>query len=126
MIRSIIILLFLANISFAHEMTPTYPQLTKSYVDKVLVTKLSIFNSREDVEYYEIGVFTKDWKQIPFATEYKVLQVKYQERKNFSIYIREVDVDKAIYICSISKLSKGLENKTSISSKICSKIGRRL
>ena len=54
--------------SNAHEMTPTYPVLDSSYINGVVVAKMKLFNRRNDVEYYQIDVFTKDWKPVKFAT----------------------------------------------------------
>ena len=106
----------------AHEMTPTYPVLTPSYIDGVYVTKMKLFNRRNDVEYYEIGVFTSKWKPIPFASTSKVIKIGYNKRKLFEVYIRAADIAKAVYICTESKVFKSTEQVTLISSRICSKI----
>jgi len=106
----------------AHEMTPTYPKLVSSYIEGVSVAKMKLFNRRDDVEYYEIGVFTEDWKSIPFASTSKVVRVKHNKRKLFEVYIRSRDIPKAVYICTESKVFKSTEQVTLISSRICSKI----
>jgi hypothetical protein len=106
----------------AHEMTPTYPKLIPSYVDGVSVAKMKLFNRRDDVEYYEIGVFTEDWKSLPFASSSRVIKVAFSRRKLFEVYIRSVDIPKAMYICTESKVFKSTEQVTLISSRICSKI----
>lgn len=107
---------------YAHEMTPTYPKLVSSYIEGVSVAKMKLFNRRDDVEYYEIGVFTEDWKSIPFASTSKVVKVKHNKRKLFEVYIRSRDVAKAVYICTESKVYKSTKQVTLISSRICSKI----
>ena len=61
---------------WAHEMLPTYPQLGPSYVDDVLQVQMRMFNKRQDVEYYEISVFDKDWQVVPFVTGYRILKVE--------------------------------------------------
>jgi hypothetical protein len=103
-------------------MTPAYPKMQQSYVKGVYVTKMKLFNRREDVEYYEIQVFTNEWKPLPFASTSKVLNVGHNRRKLFEVYIRSSDLDKATYICTESKVFKNTEQVTLVSSKICSKI----
>ena len=106
----------------AHEMTPTYPVLKPSYIDGVSVTKMKLFNRRNDVEYYEIGVFTSKWEPIPFASTSKVIKIGYNKRKLFEVYIRAADIAKAVYICTESKVYESTEQVTLVSSRICSKI----
>ena len=108
--------------SNAHEMTPTYPVLDSSYINGVVVAKMKLFNRRQDVNYYEINVFTEDWKSVSFATTDRLLKVDYNKNKMFNVYIRFVDVKRAKYICTTSKVFKGGNQETLVSSKICSKI----
>jgi hypothetical protein len=82
---------------------------------------MRIFNKRQDVKWYEIGVFDKEWKPIPFVTSYKILQVKYLTQVNFDVYINSSNKDKAEYICSLSKLRGNNNNKPMVASKICSR-----
>ena len=106
---------------WAHEMLPTYPQLGPSYVDDVLQVQMRMFNKRQDVEYYEISVFDKDWQVVPFVTGYRILKVEYLSHVKFDIYIRKSDASKAMYVCSRSKLRKDNNEGTVVSSRICSK-----
>ena len=108
--------------SNAHEMTPAYPVLDSSYINGVVVAKMKLFNRREDVEYYQIEVFTEDWKPVSFATTARVLKVGYNKNKLFDVYIRFADVKKTKYICTTSKVFKGGNQETLVSSMICSKI----
>ena len=108
--------------SNAHEMTPAYPILDSSYIDGVVVAKMKLFNRREDVEYYQIEVFTEKWKPVNFATTTRVLKVGYNKTKLFDVYIRFADVKKARYICTTSKLFKESMQVTLVSSMICSKV----
>ena len=110
------------SLAFAHEMTPTYPKLSPSHLDNVYKTTMEMFNKREDVEYYEIGVFDKDWNPIPFVTSYTILNVKYLGHVTFDIYIRKQDVSRTEYICSSSKLRKEDSKRTAVNSRICSKV----
>ena len=106
----------------AHEFTPTYPKLKNSYVEGVLYTTMTLFNFRKDVEYYEFGVFNAEWEKVPFAMQNKVMRFKYLEKKKVDIYIREKDKKEVVYICSKSKLIVTGKAKTSVSSRICSKV----
>ena len=108
--------------SNAHEMTPTYPVLDSSYINGVVVAKMKLFNRRQDVNYYEINVFTEDWKSVSFATTDRLLKVDYNKNKMFNVYIRFADVKRAKYICTTSKVFKGGNQETLVSSMICSKI----
>jgi hypothetical protein len=107
--------------AYAHEMTPTYPKLVPSHLDQVYKTTMEMFNKREDVEYYEIGVFDKEWNPIPFVTSYQVIRLKYLGHVTFDIYIRKADVSRAEYVCSKSKLRKDDSTRTAVSSRICSR-----
>jgi len=106
----------------AHEFTPTYPKLKTSYVEGVLYATMTLFNARDDVEYYQFGVFDAEWNKVPFAMQNKIMRFKHLEKKKVDIYIREKDSKDAVYICSKSKLLVDGGSKTSIISRICSKI----
>mgnify|MGYP003648135202 FL=1 len=106
----------------AHQFTPTYPKLKNSYVEGVLYTTMTLFNMRKDVEYYEFGVFNAEWEKVPFAMQNKVMRFKHLEKKKVDIYIREKDKKEVVYICSKSKLIVTGKTKTSVSSRICSKV----
>ena len=59
MLQNKLIIFFLvwAFSSHAHEMTPAYPIVKPSHVTGVVKVDLSLFNSREEIKYYEIGLF---------------------------------------------------------------------
>jgi len=82
---------------------------------------MKMFNKRADVEYYELGVFDKNFEPVPFVTAYNVFKLEYLGHVTFDIYIRAKDKDRAYYVCSKSKIRKGSATSTPISSKICSK-----
>ena len=121
MLKYIIVGLMLALPVQAHEMVPTYPRLEISHVDGLLKTTMKMFNKRADVEYYEVGVFDKNFEPVPFVTAYNVFKLEYLGHVTFDIYIRARDRERAVYVCSKSKLRKGSSTNTPISSKICSK-----
>tara|TARA_R110000765_G_scaffold28026_2_gene67846 strand:- start:1279 stop:1605 length:327 start_codon:yes stop_codon:yes gene_type:complete len=103
-------------------MTPAYPTLKPSYVEGVMKAEMSLFNYRSDVKYYKIALFDADWINVPFATKYRVLKVKHEERQDFLVYIRKADLVRAVYLCTTSKMLKKAGVKTVISSRICSRV----
>lgn len=108
--------------AWAHQFTPTYPKFSTSFIEGVMQTKMEIFNKRREVEYYEVGVFTEDWEPVTFASEDKLLRVKYLETKKINVYVRSEDLSKVTYICTESRLRKEDIKDSAISSKICSKV----
>jgi hypothetical protein len=102
-------------------MTPTYPEWQVSYSGGIKKTTMRLWNSREDVQYYEIGVFDESWEPIPFVTSYKIMKVAYLSQVKFDVYIRENNIKDARYICSLSKLRSDNVSKTLLATQICSK-----
>jgi len=82
---------------------------------------MKLFNSRGDVEYYEIQVLDKDFNPVPFASSERIFNVGHLKRKVVDVYISTTDVERAVYICSRSKSLAGNESKTVVASRICSK-----
>lgn len=117
----VIFFLLLGSAVHAHDMVPTYPKWNISYVDGLYVTTMKMFNKRQDVEYYEIGVFDKDFNPVPFVTSYQIIKVQYLSHVTFDVYIKKQDRDRAVYICSVSKIRKSNEVRTAVTSRICSK-----
>jgi len=117
-----ILLVALSSDVSSHQWTPTYPTLKNSYVSGVLSTRMELFNARTDVSYYQVGVFDVDFKAVPFAAAEKILKIEHLGRRSINIFIRNKDAERAVYICSKSKLLSKGSATTSISSRICSKI----
>ena len=44
-----------------------------SFIPTAKMTTMKVFNKRADVQWYQIGVFDKEFKPIPFVTRYKIL-----------------------------------------------------
>ena len=123
MLNRLIVLFLLWSFSTsAHEMTPAYPVVKPSHVAGVVKVEMSLFNSREEIEWYQIELFDLNWTNIPFASSYRIINVGYKERKSFEVYIRKVDMDEAVYLCTTSKVRKTSKSRTLISSKICSRL----
>lgn len=112
----------LGSSAAAHELTPTYPDLNPSYIDGVSVTNLSMWNRRDDAEYYEIEVFDEEFNPLPFAAPEKIFYLEYLGRKTLEIYIRDSDIEKVEYICTTSKQLKEDVKSTGIKSMICSRV----
>ena len=108
----------------AHEMTPTYFDFKPSYVDGVYVTTMSMWNRRNDVEYYEISVFDDEWNNLPFASRNRVFKLSYLDREKIDIYIKQEDINDVEYICTSSKQLKSDVKSTGVKSTICSRIER--
>ena len=90
-------------------------------MEKIIKTSMEMFNKRADVEWYEIGVFTKDFKSIPFVSQYKIIKIPYLTKVKFDVYIDSKNKKRAVYICSMSKLVSDKKNQALVASKICSK-----
>ena len=114
--------LLIAATAQAHEWTPTYPKFEPSFLDGIVVTTMSLFNKRKEIEYYEITVFDEKWQPVPFASTSKLVHVSYLETANIDIYIREVDCERIEYICTESKILTDHTSQTGVTSRICSKV----
>ena len=121
MYRPVILWLLLCSSVAAHDMTPTYPKWKMSFIPSAKMTTMQVFNKRQDVQWYQIGVFDKEWNQLPFVSRYKILKVKYLSRVKFDVYISDEHLDKAEYICSTSKLRGNDNFKPIVESRICSR-----
>lgn len=119
----IVFLLFmLGGQANAHQFVPTYPKFTPSFMEGILQTRMELFNKRNDAEYYEIDVYDSNWNTVTFATDSKLMYVKYLQTKKINIYIKAEDLKKITYICTESRIRKEEATATVISSKICSKV----
>ena len=121
MYRSVILWVLLSSSVVAHDMTPTYPEWKMSFIPSAKMTTMQVFNKRADVQWYQIGVFDKDWNSIPFVTRYKIIRIKYLSRVKFDVYVSDEDAKQAEYICSTSKLRGNDDFKPIVESKICSR-----
>ena len=121
MYRPVILWLLLCGNVAAHDMTPTYPKWKMSFIPSAQMTTMQVFNKRADVQWYQIGVFNKEWQPIPFVTRYKILNIKYLQRVKFDVYVNTENVKFAEYICSTSKLRGNDNFKPIVESKICSR-----
>ena len=121
MYRSVILWVLLCSSVVAHDMTPTYPKWKMSFIPTAKMTTMQVFNKRADVQWYQIGVFDKEWNPIPFVSRYKIINVKYLTRVEFDVYINDTNEKLAEYICSTSKLRRNDNFVPVVESKICSR-----
>lgn len=121
--KYLLLLLLASGSAMAHELTPTYPKLTPSYIQGVLSTHVVLWNARQEVGYYKVEVFDEDMQPVSFiSTGGDLKKVDYLGRSHIEIFIREEDESKATFICTQSKLKQGSAQRSLVSSKVCSKI----
>ena len=120
--RLVVLFLLLSFSTSAHEMTPAYPEVKPSHVAGVVKVEMSLFNSREEIEWYQIELFDLNWTNMPFASSYRIINIGYKERKSFDVYIRKADMDEAVYLCTTSKVRKSSKSRTLVTSRICSRL----
>jgi hypothetical protein len=109
----------------AHEMTPTYFDITPSFINGVSRIEINIFNKREDVRYYEIQVFDDEWNLIESRTgQNNLVQLNYLEKKTIDIYISDTQVSNVELVCSVSKILSRDVDTSALRSRICSRIRR--
>ena len=121
MYRSVILWVLLSSSVVAHDMTPTYPKWKMSFIPSAKMTTMQLFNKRQDVQWYQIEMFDKDFESLPFVTRYKILNIKHLQRVKFDVYISDEYADDAEYICSTSKLRGNDDFKPIVESRICSR-----
>ena len=117
-----VVAVLIATTAQAHEWTPTYPKFEPSFLDGIVVTNMTLFNKRKDIEYYEISVYDKDWNPVPFATTQKLIHTPYLGQETVDIYIREADCDRIEYICTTSRQFELNAPVSGVESRICSKV----
>ena len=119
-------LVFISGSVSAHQWTPTYPTWDDSYMTGIVQTRMSLFNTRRDVDYYEVQVLDINMRPLDFAVTDKIIHAPHLTRKSIDVYIRRIDIDRAVYICSVSKLLVAGNTGASVSSRICSKVKHAL
>ena len=120
---TLIILLSGQDHLLAHDFTPTYPKLQRTYVDGILKAEMNIFNKRSDISYYKVGVYNSEWEKIPFIVQGgKTIKVEYLETKTFDVYVQESRRKDVVYICTKSRTLQDGSTKTLVTSRICSKV----
>ena len=117
--------LFLCGSATAHQWTPTYPELRTSYISGIHTTDMKLYNSRGDVDYYQVQVFDGYFNPIKFAIsggQTDVINVPHRKTRSISIYVPSTESSRVGYICSRSMILKKDESASLLSSRICSKV----
>jgi hypothetical protein len=118
-----VLFFMLGSYAQAHEQTPAYPRILPSHVEGVVKVQLRLLNRRKEINYYEIGLFDINFDEIDFTTKRKIIKIDYQETIDFDVYLRKSDLDRAVYICTASKILKSNKSRAVVSSIVCSKLG---
>ena len=122
-IMLLLVTLLSGQASLAHDFTPTYPKLENTHMAGVLKASMKLFNKRNDIRYYRVGVYDEDWNKIPFlVTGGKILNVEYLDTKRFDVYIQESNRDRVTYICTKSLTLQDGSTRSIMASRICSKV----
>jgi hypothetical protein len=109
--------------AMAHELTPTYPELTPSYIPGIWSTHVVLWNARQEIDFYKVDVLDANMNPVSFiATGGDLKKVDYLNRSHIEVFVREEDKDKATYICTESKLRRDTVQKSLVASRVCSKI----
>ena len=121
---SLLLLLVCVEVT-AHQWTPTYPKFRVSYVSGVHTTDMKLYNTREDVDYYQIQVFDGYFNPIKFAIaggQTDVINVPFRKTTSVSVYVPSSESSRVVYVCSRSMILKEEETASLLSSRICSKV----
>ena len=109
--------------SLAHDFTPTYPKLETTHQSGVLKASMKLFNKRNDIRYYRVGVYDSEWNKVPFIVSGgNVINVEYLDTKRFDVYIQESNRDRVTYICTKSLTLQDGSTRSIMASRICSKV----
>ena len=84
---------------------------------------MKLFNKRNDIRYYRVGVYDSEWNKIPFIVSGgKVINVEYLDTKRFDVYIQESKRKDVTYICTKSLTLQDGSTRSIMASRICSKV----
>jgi len=118
-----LIILLSGQASLAHDFTPTYPKLETTHMGGVLKASMKLFNKRDDIRYYRVGVYDSEWNKVPFiVTGGNVINVEYLDTKRFDVYIQESKRKEVTYICTKSLTLQDGSTRSIMASRICSKV----
>ena len=86
---------------------------------------MKFYNSRDDVEYYQVQVTDGRMNPIKFAItggENDVFHVRHRQYKTIDVYVPSYEATRVVYICTRSMILKKFETASLVSSRICSKV----
>ena len=120
-----LLLVLICGSATAHQWTPSHVQLRPSYVSGIHTAKMKFYNSRDDVEYYQVQVTDGQFKPIQFAIsggQSDVFHVRHRQYKTIDVYVPSHEASRVVYICTRSMILKKFESTAIVSSRICSKV----
>ena len=125
--RYLALLLFLiCGSATAHQWTPSHVELRPSYVSGIHTATMKFYNSRDDVEYYQVQVFDGQFNPIKFAIQggsnSDVIHARHRQYKTVDVYVPSYEAVRVVYICTRSMILKKFETASLVSSRICSKV----
>lgn len=86
---------------------------------------MKLYNSRGDVDYYQIQVFDEDFEPVKFAItggQSNVVNVPHRKTVSVSIFVPSAESSRVVYICSRSMILKENKSASLLFSRICSKV----
>ena len=117
--------IFLSVEVSAHQWTPTYPEFRLSYISGIHTTDMKLYNTRDDVDYYQIQVFDGYFNPIKFAInggQSDVVNVPFRKKRTVSVYVPSNEFSRVVYVCSRSMILREEETASLLASRICSKV----
>ena len=120
-----LLLILICGSATAHQWTPSHVQLRPSYVGGIHTATMKFYNSRDDVEYYQVQVTDGQFNPIKFAIsggENDVFHVRHRQYKTIDVYVPSYEATRVVYICTRSMILKKFETTAIISSRVCSKV----
>ena len=123
-----LILVLVCGSVTAHQWTPSHVQLKPSYANGIHTTQMKFYNTREEVEYYQVQVFDGKFNPIKFAItggQGDIFHVRHRQYKTVDVYVPSYEASRVVYICTRSMILKEKETATLVSSRICSKVVNR-
>ena len=120
-----LLLILICGSATAHQWTPSHVQLRPSYVDGIHTATMKFYNSRNDVEYYQVQVTDGKFNPIKFAIsggQTDVFHVPHRQHKTVDVYVPSYEAVRVVYICTRSMILKKFETASLVSSRICSKV----
>ena len=86
---------------------------------------MKLYNTRNDVDYYQIQVFDGYFNPIKFAInggQSDVVNVPFRKKRTVSVYVPSNAFSRVVYVCSRSMILREEETASLLSSRICSKV----
>ena len=120
-----LLLVLICGSATAHQWTPSHVELRPSYVAGIHTATMKFYNTRDDVEYYQVQVTDGQFNPIKFAIsggQSDVFHVRHRQYKTIDVYVPSYEATRVVYICTRSMILKKFETASLVSSRICSKV----